>query len=259
MHPFPPPLMQMGGLPGDTMSTICRDIRCAHMPAISVRRKNLAHPRWGMALAPEHFGGSQQDYNRYLVMCCAILGCEKPVLLRLAKQQQLGRNIVESALSRFWKTGHMGRKQHAVKPSIYTEKVLEAAYEELINQPEAMLNMTELFALMRSEGHLGSGGSYDRFSKAFQKYCSDRGTPLTVGSTRTTFYLATLDYAERGGYARAMLDHFQRGLKLEDLFFVDECTLEETAHPKGRPRSLQIKGEISLDACPMSTHRVHMS
>ena len=194
----------------------------------------LVHRLYGPALAWANFEGSQTEYHRYLAMCSMILSMSKAKAVKHAKSIRLGRHTVVRTEERFWKTGSISNKTREAEARVYTDEPLEEAYQMLIETQGQFMNFQEFYAMIQSCGHFNEGGSLARFSAAFKAYCKTKGTPLTVGSTQSVFFLATDDIPKRAAYSRTMLDLFKKGLRLANVIFADEVSFEHMGHPKGQ-------------------------
>jgi len=201
------------------------------------------HPKFGAALTRDEFPGSSRQYSWYKAICQAILIATDP---GQTMHVSMGVRAFKTGVKRMWDTGALDSAPRKRATTVYTNEVMQAAYD-LVRFSGELLNFKDLFILVRSEGYLEDCGNLACFRAAFKAYCEGRGEPLTVNSTRTTFYLATNDYPIRAAYAKSMLE-LLKTRPLKRLIFVDEVTLEECPHPKGKQllHAFQPWGQIFL-------------
>lgn len=197
-------------------------------------RKSDRLNAWGNWLGAEAFGKGITMYRWYL----AVVGC---ILVAdwnaAAKAVGLQRSAFDEGIKRLYQTGEIKRKARPVPPSVYTPEVMKLAYD-LLHDANSLMNFKDLFHLVREYGFLTQEGCLHRFRKAFKLWCKAQGTPLTVNSVGTVFYLPDGDFSVRKEYAEMVLEMLQRKkdpVALDQLIFVDEVTLEECSHPKGEP------------------------
>lgn len=171
-------------------------------------------------------------YKWYL----AIVGC---ILVadwnEAARRVGLKRSAFEEGVGRMYKTGNLMPTNRQVSPSVYTPVVMKLAFD-LLHEGTSLMNFLDLFYKVREYGHLVEKGCVKRFRQAFKAWCLAQGTPLTVNSVGTVFYLPDSDIGCRLEYARYVLKLMQdteNPVNLDQLIFVDEVSLEECPHPKG--------------------------
>jgi hypothetical protein len=137
------------------------------------------------------------------------------------------------------------------RPVLYTEAIMEAAYEMLISQEEDLLTGKQLQRMLCDEGVLQSSSDVDIFMKHLRQYVESQGHRLITNSTKTTFFLAISDVAARLKYCKEMLEELN-SRPLSGLIFSDETALEESPHPKG---DSQIRpGMCTQYACICATN-----
>ena len=187
-----------------------------------------AHPTFGEALKPDKFIGRPRHYAWYAAICSCIL---KATVAEQCAEVVMGRTAFCAGVRRMWETGGFLSKPRAYEVTVYTTEVMQAA-KHILQTNLDLLNFKDLFMLMKEHGHFSQAGSLDRFRAAFKAYCKTQEDPVTVNSTKTTWYLAPSDYPMRAAIAFGMLECLKHW-SLDSLVFVDEVVLEECAHPKG--------------------------
>ena len=189
-----------------------------------------AHPKFGPALSIGKFGGCARRYAWYVAMCACILNA---TVAEQCGVMDLGRAAYHKGLQRMWETGTLESKPRECEPTLYTTEVMRAA-KHILSTSIDLINGKELFEIMKGKGYFQDGGCRDRFLSAFKAYCLALEDPVTVNSTRTTFYLAPNDYALRAGISWVMYKSLKYQ-SLDSLVFCDEVILEEVPHSKGEP------------------------
>ncbi len=187
------------------------------------------HPVFGAALTREQFPRKGRYYQWYLAMCACIMATD---IGQACKTVGISRHAFQTAARRMWQSGNLEGAPRASVPSVYTPEVLKYAYDTLMMAGHQLLNFTDLRMLMLAHGMLPAIKHWARFRQAFKQYCKKQGTPLTVNSHLTTFYLAKQDFPARAAYAEFMLAKLKK-TGLENIVFVDEVVLEMCPHPKG--------------------------
>lgn len=134
----------------------------------------------------------------------------------------------------FIEKGHAFDSERPGRPTVYSADVMEAAYVMLINNEEGHLNGKQLQQKLVSGGILHSSSDVAVFLQHLRQYVKGQGRRLITNSVKTTFFITMTDMAERVKYACAMLVRLRTSTCLDSLFFVDEVTLEESPHPKGK-------------------------
>jgi hypothetical protein len=118
------------------------------------------------------------------------------------------------------------------RPELYTEAIMEAAYEMLVANEEDLVTGRQLQRMLCDEGVLQPSSDVDIFMKHLRQYVEGQGHRLITNSTKTTFFLAISDVGARLKYCKQMLEALHSS-PLSALIFSDETTLEESPHPKG--------------------------
>lgn len=72
----------------------------------------------------------------------------------------------------------------------------------------------------------------DLFMERLKEYVAQHGHKLNTSSTANTFFLAKKDIKDRLAFCKENLPMVEHSL--HSLLFVDETTIEESAHPKGQ-------------------------
>mmetsp|Transcript_27898 Transcript_27898/g.82720 ORF Transcript_27898/g.82720 Transcript_27898/m.82720 type:complete len:209 (-) Transcript_27898:72-698(-) len=188
---------------------------------------------FGPALTREDFGGSDTAWNwRQAILACIEVADRSKAL----KLSGLSRTAFFQALKRFYQSGDISTRTRKSERSVYTYEVLKLAYD-LLHDSTSLLDFKDLYGLLQGHGQLLEEGTLERFREAFKHFCHEEGTPLTVGSTSTVFYLAKSDWHIRLQYSKSvlqLLDSPGSSVDLRHFIFVDEVTLEEVPHPKGK-------------------------
>jgi hypothetical protein len=120
------------------------------------------------------------------------------------------------------------------RPRLYTKALLGKAVEILVENKAELLTGHMLLELMVSMGLVRESVDVGTFMKKFRRFVTSIGLKLVVNNTNTIFLLTAQDIILRLKFAQ----HLKAELvhkPLEMVIFVDETTLEEAPHPKGKP------------------------
>jgi len=121
------------------------------------------------------------------------------------------------------------------RPVVYTDAIMEAAYETLIDKDSGLLTGHQLKKMLVDEGLLGPTSDDKVFMQHLRQYIMSQGHRLITNSVKTTFFLKLSDVVDRYKYGNEMMEVLKTR-ELASLVFVDEVTLEESPHPKGNLR-----------------------
>jgi len=145
----------------------------------------------------------------------------------------LSRNAHDRIVKMFSQRGHAFDKQRPGRPLVYTDAIMEAAYERLTNTDSGPLSGRQLKTLLVNEGVISEASSHAAFMKHLRAYIEGQGHRLITNSVKTTFFITLTDVVDRLKYCRKMSALLKDPGALDGLTFVDEVTLEESPHPKG--------------------------
>jgi hypothetical protein len=119
------------------------------------------------------------------------------------------------------------------RPSLYSKAVMDKAVQILVENEEQLLTGHMLLDIMISLGQLPMTADIDTFMHHLRDHVISIGHKLVVNSTRTIFMLTATDVITRLQFAANMLAELEHGHS-RMLIFIDETTLEEAPHPKGK-------------------------
>jgi hypothetical protein len=114
----------------------------------------------------------------------------------------------------------------------YDDDILQQAEDMLLDDATGMLTGQELYRKCREAGILRDKSDKDFFLEKLKEYVAQHGHKLNTSSRASTFFLAKSDIKDRVKFCREMLATMQQ--QLHSLVFVDETTIEESSHPKGK-------------------------
>jgi len=148
-------------------------------------------------------------------------------------------------------TGSLDDKPRSGRPPEYSVPAMEEALRLLKAHEDDLLTMKDLHRLLVSKGILKERSTTKTFSQHFKSCVASLGHRLTVNSTSTLPFLRATDKPERVKYCKAMLAVLKYR-PLEDFWFVDETTVEESPHPKGAQP--HCRGHTSATSVPCPQH-----
>lgn len=148
------------------------------------------------------------------------------------KVSGLSRHAHQRIVQMFAEKGHFFDSPRPGRPVIYTEEMMRAAYDRLLDDQEGSMTGKRLRGKLVEDGVLHATADMDTFMQHFKQYVVERGHTLTITSTSTEFYIAVPDVKARLDFARTMTQEL-RDRSLNHLIWADETILEEYPHPKG--------------------------
>ena len=163
----------------------------------------------------------------------AILMTLKPFQARAASG--LSRMAHQRIINSFIARGHAFDAERSGRPLIYTDAIMERAYELLTTADTGLVTGQDLKELLVHEGLLSPESDRNAFMCHLRKYIQSQGHRLITNSVKTTFFLTLSDITDRLKYARMWEERLKTRAALDSVIFVDEVTLEEYPHPKGEP------------------------
>lgn len=149
----------------------------------------------------------------------------------------LGKRAHDSITAMLVENCDLYDRPRSGRPPKYTDEVMHRAYQILVEEAEELLTGTELLARLVAAGVVDSPADPDTFLRHLHQYVRSLGHILIVNSTRTTFFLTANDVVERVCFAsrlHGLLTGPNPEWHLDMAIFIDESTLEEDPHPKGR-------------------------
>jgi hypothetical protein len=145
----------------------------------------------------------------------------------------LSRKAHARIVHMFIEKGNAADNCRSGRPTLYTADVMDAAYNVLTDPESGLLTGRKLKKRLVAEGILHADSDDHNFLIHLKEHIKSQGRRLITNSVQTTFYITKTDVADRLLYAQKMTDLLKQ-ISLEDLVFVDEVTLEESPHPKGK-------------------------
>ena len=158
------------------------------------------------------------------------------------KASGYSRNAHNRIIIGFIERGHAFDKERPGRPTVYADAIMERAYEKLTDIESGLLSGRELQTMLVSEGLLTPASSIKAFMLHLHQYIMSQGHRLITNSVKTTFFITLTDVVDRLKYARMMAERLKDIKALDPLIFVDEVTLEECPHPKGKRSERDAEG-----------------
>lgn len=119
------------------------------------------------------------------------------------------------------------------RPRLYTRALMRKAVQILVEHTTVLITGRKLLGIMISMGMAHENADVGTFMRRLRDYVTSIGLKLVVNSTNTIFFLTANDIILRVQFAAHMLAELAD--KTPEMFiFIDETTLEEATHPKGR-------------------------
>jgi hypothetical protein len=130
--------------------------------------------------------------------------------------------------------GSLGEAGHKRQHTKFTDEVLLAAKEYLIDNNDTPLTTKDVMAHLLEGGWLEPPTNEHNFLAAFASWVADQGCHLHVGDRSVIFNVTEVDAQKRLQWVKELRRQLGKEFQLEDMIFVDETQFEEGPHPKGR-------------------------
>ena len=188
------------------------------------RNHNLKIP------AIRSFSGNTEERKRAIYLLTFLISRSEAMA---REASGLCRKTHQRIITRFIERGHAFDAERSGRPVVYTEAIMERAYELLTNIDTGLVTGQELKGMLINEGLLAPDADRHAFMEHLRKYILSQGHRLITNSVKTTFFLTLTDIVDRLKYARMWEERLKAPGALDSVIFVDEVTLEEHPHPKG--------------------------
>jgi hypothetical protein len=132
------------------------------------------------------------------------------------------------------KYGTFAEAPHHKAPTKFTNAVMAAALQHLVDSAESAFTTADLVHDLEQAGWLAAPTDNHNFLVRFKEYVAAQGLTLMVGDTSTIFRITEESALERYNVAQTLLQLASTDAELQQFVFVDETTFEESPHPKGR-------------------------
>lgn len=130
--------------------------------------------------------------------------------------------------------GTFSEAPHHKERTKFTDEVMRAALQHLVDNAESALTTTELVCDMQQAGMLTAPTDNHNFIVRLREYAAEQDLTLLVGDTSTTFRITEDTADDRVKVAGELLELASTDAQLQQWIFVDETHFEESPHPKGR-------------------------
>jgi hypothetical protein len=139
------------------------------------------------------------------------------------------RNIAERLLA---DPHTLDDRPRSGRPRKYTDDILQAAYELLANEQDALWTTAALMQRLCDDGQLSSAGDPATFRNHLHEYARRQGHMLVTNSTGTIFLITKANAKQREAWCRSMLQ-LSKTVPLDKLWIEDETELSERPHHRG--------------------------
>jgi hypothetical protein len=132
------------------------------------------------------------------------------------------------------KYGTFAEAEHHKVPIKFTDEVMAAAQQHLLNSADRALTTAALVHDLEQAGRLTAPTDCHNFLVRFKQYLAAQDLTLQVGATSTIFRITEESALERYSVSAKLLQLTPTDAALQDFIFIDETSFEESPHPKGR-------------------------
>jgi transposase len=177
----------------------------------------------------ESFEGNENERKRAVY---TLVFLQTGNMKRALKESKLSRAAHMRIVDMYKQRGHALDAERSGRPAVYTESVMKSAMAVLTTNKGTM-NGPELHQQVMQKGILHSTSNRQRFLSSLRQHVRNEGHQLLANCTKTVFYISKEDEQERLTYATHLHSLLNISLSLNQLWFIDEVTIEEDPHPKG--------------------------
>lgn len=195
-----------------------------------------------LTIKAQDFNGTKSELARARYILAYMQTSDKAYACRMSG---LSENAHHRIIESIYKNGNLEDSQRSGRPPVYSDTMLEKAYNRVANDDTSKLTGKSLALELKEQGILHPSADVRRFLCHLKQYIKKKGHKLISNYRRTTFHLSMSDKVIRLTHARYMLQILDKGL-LSNLIFSDEVTLEESPHPKGKAIVTYSMHEISF-------------
>jgi hypothetical protein len=191
----------------------------------------------------ETFEGSERERKRavFVLVFLQTRSRSKAEQASGLSKKALGR-IIDSLAQH----GDIREGQRPGRPLTYTQEVMEAAYTALVEWEEGYPTGPDLMQKLVDKGILERTVDDDLLLQHLKRHVKSMGHILIVDSTKTVFFLTAPDIVGRVTFANMMISRLA-GRTPDFIIFIDETTLEESPHPKGKICVTIFEGGTGFD------------
>ena len=180
---------------------------------------------------------THQEADRIIYTALVLKGTSlADAAITLGHSHNYGTRLAKHLL----KYGTFAEAPHHKAPTKFTDEVMAAALQHLVDSAESAYTTTELVRELEQAGRLAAPTDNHNFLVRFKEYVARQDLTLMVGDTSTIFRITEESALERCNVAQALLELAPTGAELQQFVFVDETTFEESPHPKGRSHPMVL-------------------
>ena len=215
----------------------------SHWHSMCLKRRLKAKPRPKyLTIDTQNFKGTAQALARTKYVLAYLQTINKEYS---ARTSGLSRHAHERIIKGLAQNGHLGDSERSGRPPLYTDDQMEAAWQLLANQKYGKLTGAEILRQLKADKKIHATAEPKRFMEHLHAFILKKGHRLISNCTKTTFFISDSDAKARVKYAKEWQAKLTT-LPLKHLVFVDEITLEECPHPKGKvspARGIRVGGD----------------
>lgn len=174
---------------------------------------------------------AKQQRDRVL-FTIAVLELASPYVA--AESLEHSHNYLPRLIEHLKTYGTFAEAPHHKPPTKFTDGVMAAAQQLLVDSADSALTTTDLVHALEQAGCLAAPTDNHNFLVRFREYVAAQGLTLQVGDTSTIFRITEESALERYSVSAKLLQLVPTDAALQDFIFVDETHFEESPHPKGR-------------------------
>lgn len=142
--------------------------------------------------------------------------------------QRLGQLVLD--------TGGLADRPRSGRKRKYTEDHCQAAQRELVTGSAVYFSTDKLVASLRNSGELPADAKPRPFRRQLKKHLGQQQLQLRYGQQSRGFTVNGPQAAKRKTWCEDHLEDLSSEEELRSWGFEDETTVEESPHPKGKPR-----------------------
>jgi len=190
----------------------------------------------------EAFEGNANEEKRAVYI---LVFLQTSSLVKARKAAGLSRFSHSRIINMFRQRGHALDATRSGRPLVYTDSAMESAMTALVSH-RGVMNGPELHQQMIEKGTVHPSADRQRFLSRLRQHVRMKGHQLIANCTKTLFYLSDKDEMDRLAFAEEMRERLRTSTSLKNIWWIDETTIEEDPHPKGKESvgRIQVCGQI---------------
>lgn len=178
----------------------------------------------------EAFEGNAGEKKRAVYILVFLQTADTKLASRVSGLSRLSHSRI---INMFRERGNALDAPRSGRPLAYTDAVMQEAMATLVGH-RGVMNGPELHQQMIEKGVVHPSADRQRFLSGLRKHVREEGFQLIANCTKTVFYISQQDERDRLAFAKEVLALLRHELSLKSIWWIDETSIDEDPHPKGK-------------------------